>query len=449
MNWILRISFLLLLVTQTSPSFAALGLTVSSVDGGNALRFGRIAADLQNKQQLRVRMSYQVFQRVIEPVVNEKGEALRLQAIETATVANTNAAGTIYLQTIDTLGMNEQLVYTSGQNGPSDSFDIAYSVRPDLMDVSGTLSGKLMFTVRPIGGGSQETVIVNIFMDAASAWSAQVTAGRTTGRVRVKDTDAAEKDADFVKISFSGNGSDEVRIYQEAPVYPRNDMGEELNPGVMTVTASGASSENIHLAEHAALAAERVLLYRSKKADDAFAVYFLPDGAQAMGQKAGAFVGKIQYVVETDQHREVFPVDLEYTVRPMFSVDAALPAEGVRFESILPTTPPVDKEVRVTVKTNLRKPYQVVQSLVSPMVNEKGQEIEKQYFTFKVVVADGQKGRSAFPEFVPVQTGEYPLFFSDSEGSESAFTVVYKLQGYPHINSGTYNAPVRFSLNQN
>ena len=79
---------------------AALNLSVISVDGSTSLRLGRIISGLDNKKQLRVRVTstdgvqYQVFQRVVEPIVNEKGENMNLQALETATLTNSNASGT-------------------------------------------------------------------------------------------------------------------------------------------------------------------------------------------------------------------------------------------------------------------------------------------------------------------------------------------------------------------
>ncbi len=60
---------------------------------------------------------YQVFQRILEPIVNEKGDALNLQAIETQTLTNSNSYGTLYLQNSDHLSMGDQLLYSSSQSG--------------------------------------------------------------------------------------------------------------------------------------------------------------------------------------------------------------------------------------------------------------------------------------------------------------------------------------------
>jgi hypothetical protein len=103
----------------------------------------------------------------------------------------------------------------------------------------------------------------------------------------------------------------------------------------------------------------------------------------------------------------------------------------------------------VTVRSNIKKPYQVAQSLSTFMVNNQGEAIKKEYLTFKVEVPEGQKGRSRYMDFSPMETGEYPIFSSDAEGLPATFKVIYRLKGYPQMPGGEFNAPIRYSLNQN
>ena len=109
--------------------FANVSLSVNPIDGSNSLRFDSVpAAGMENKEEVHIRVSstngnrYQVFQRILEPIVDEKGDSLNLQAIETQTLSNSNSYGTLYLQNSDHLSMGDQLLYSSSQSGQSDSF---------------------------------------------------------------------------------------------------------------------------------------------------------------------------------------------------------------------------------------------------------------------------------------------------------------------------------------
>ena len=79
-----KLYFLLLFVIAFfschQSSFAAVTLSINAVDGSNSLRF-MAAEGYTDKKELRIRVNstggkqYQVFQRVNEPLVNEKAKA--------------------------------------------------------------------------------------------------------------------------------------------------------------------------------------------------------------------------------------------------------------------------------------------------------------------------------------------------------------------------------------
>jgi len=434
-------------------SFAALSLSVNPEDGSNSLRLEQ-PLGVQKTKQIRVRITstdgkhYQVFQRLLEPIVNEKGESLDMQAIQTATISNSNASGTLYTQNVDRLSMGDQLLYSSGQGGESDGFTVAYSVQPGYPKAAGNFMGRLIFTVRSSEEPSQGQAEVNIYLQSTSQWKADVQGGRSATLVRVNDTDTTEQTADFVKISFAGNSGGEVRIYQELSVVPQNADGQEFQPEGLLFYGSGRT-DGLRAQTPAALEANRQLLYSGHNPEDNFLVYYLMDPRLVSLQEPGEYGGKLKYTVETDKGPQEYSIDLQCRIQPVFNMDVSVPPEGVSFPHVLATEPPQEKEVTVTVHSNLHKPYQVVQDLQSLMTNEKGKEIDKEYFTFRVDVPPGQKGKTKYADFAPVAAGEYPIFYSDAKGSPATFKVVYKLQGYNQMNAGNYSAPIRFSLNQN
>ena len=55
----------------------------------------------------------------------------------------------------------------------------------------------------------------------------------------------------------------------------------------------------------------RTLIYSSNKDEDNFIIYFLVNADQVQQQDAGTYIGKIKYVVETDQGKQEFPIDIQ------------------------------------------------------------------------------------------------------------------------------------------
>ena len=88
------------LIFAPSVSFAAVSISVSPADGSSSLKLEQSYLGLDNKKDVRIRVTstdgkrYQVFSRVLEPIINDKGESLNVQSISLATMANSNTSGT-------------------------------------------------------------------------------------------------------------------------------------------------------------------------------------------------------------------------------------------------------------------------------------------------------------------------------------------------------------------
>ncbi len=453
-TFFLNVIFFCSFLCIVPSAFATLSLSVNPMDGSNDLRFERVDAGLNNKKEIRVRVTstggkqYQVFQRVFEPIINEKGQSMDLQAIETVSLSGSNTAGALYIENGDHLGFGEQLLYTSGHGGESDGFILGYSLAPNFLNAGGNFAGKLVFTVRSPDEPSGDQVLVNVFVDNTSMWKASVVGGHSLARVRIQDSDTTEKTADYAKISFAGNPGQQVRVYQEIESPLRNEAGQDLGADVLQAHAAG-DTDSLRAAEAVSVGHDRLLIYSDKKDEDNFVVYFLMNAEKIEEQEAGIYRGRIKYTVETNDDRQEFLIDIECQIEAVFTLDVVAPAEGVSFANVLPTTPPQDKEVMVTVRSNFHKPYQVLQNLQSTMTNEKGKEISNEFFNFKIEIPAGQKGQTRFGDYSSVEKGEYPIFSSDGKGSPAVFKVIYRLQGYAEMDPGNFLAQVRFSLNQN
>lgn len=443
--WLFLAAFLAL----TSGASAGLSVNVIPLDGSTNLRLDQEFTRLGEKKEVRVRISstgsrYQVFQRVQGLITNEKGETLNMLAVLAQALPNSNASGTLYAQNLQPLGLGDELLYSSAQGGQSDSFIVGYALRPELLNADGSFSGRVVFTARAPGEPDSQAA-VDIFVRARSNLKVSVTGSRSANRVHIADTDN-EQNADFVKVSFSGSNGQEIRVYQEIVAPFQSSEGQQMDAGLIKIEAISGKTGT----KPPDFQKSRQLIYAGRENEDAFELHFLVDRDKLIGQQPGDYAGRVKYIVETGagQLRE-FPLDLDFRIQPMFTMEIIPPAEGLKFGPVLPSNPPQAKEFIVRVQSNLRKPYQVMQNLQSPMANERGMEFDPQYFTFRVDIPKNERGKTKFDEFTPVPTGEHPVFFSDSKGSPVTFRVVYKMQGYQQMNSGQFAAPIRFSLNQN
>ncbi len=437
----------------STPVYAGLLLSVNPIEGGNGIRFERVLPGLKNTRQVQVRINsndgtkYQVFQRVDGPVINDKGQPLNLSAIQTVSLVSSNSSGTLYMQNADRLSYSEQLLYTSGQKGESDSFMVAYNVVPQLVGGSGNYRGRVVFTVRAMGAGGQSESVVDLFLEGSSHLQVSVSGGRDLKRIHVEPNDRSQEKADFSRISFSNNGSGDIKIYQEfSSMF--NELNNELPLDALRISIEGTNSGNVRSVD--ALSRKRTLIYSGIADADDLVVYFLVDPQKLQVADAGKYVGKVKYTIETSAATQEFILDIDCEVKPIFTIDVGLPPEGVSFGHVLAASPGQEKEVRVVVHSNLRKPYQVLQNVPSLLTNKQGQQFDKSHFNFKVVFKNpDQKGRTRYKDFASVETGEYPIYASDAQGGPVEFVVVFQLQGYLGMPTGDFVAPVRISLNQN
>jgi len=445
-----------LLLVLSQPLWADVNLSVIPIDGSSEVRFKQGFSGLNIAQNIRLRVSatnagrYQVFQRVVEPLINEKGEISDLSGLQTATEYSSNTGGTLYLQSPEPLSMGDQLLYTSGTSGDSDSFVVGYSTAPNKRNANGTFRSKILYFVRS-NNGSQAQQMVNLVLESQqNVWNVEAVGIKSASRVIIKDTDTDLQLADGVKISFSSGSGTNVRIYQEVALIPQNQLAQEIKAGVLGFTAVG-NEEALpgSIQQGVLLGNRRELIYAGRVVQGELNIRFLPILEKVLEQDAGTYTGQLKYTVESDSDRREFLINIEFQVQPVFTIEASLPPEGVSFNNVLVTKPPEDREISVTVKTNLHKPYRVTQSLLSALVNEQGKEIDKNHFLLKVVVPAGQKGKTKFVEFSPMEVGEYPIYVSDGQGSPAAFKVQYRLEGYSQMNAGNFLAPIRFSLDQN
>ena len=444
---------LIIVLGSALEAQAVLDLSVSPFSGGNNLRFGRVSSGGQVNQEVRIRITstdgnqYQVFHRMVDSFLNEKNETLGSDAISTYTLLGSNASGTLYAQNIERMGFTDQLLYSSGSGGESDSFTAVYAVDGRRVAATGNFFGRIQYTIRPVGGASQNTAILNVTIETSGELKINVEGSSAVDAVRLKFKGGREKEG-YVRVSFKNNLGQEIQVFQEVEPFPQDVLFSEINDRVVLFSASGSSKGELSPTSLSGLTRKRTQVYSSRESDDTFLLNFILNEDGMEQQKAGAYKGQLNYIVKAGQDEQVFNIQLEIDVEPVFTIQVDLPPQGLSFERLLPDSQPELREVGVEVKTNLGRPYMVIQNVVSPLTSDKGTVMPEQYFTFKQELFEGQAGKVGFDDFSQISTGETSIYFSDNKGSAVRFHVIYRLKPYPAMVAGDYTTSIRYSLGE-
>lgn len=433
-------------------SLAEVRLSVSPVTGGSSLRFGRVDGTQEVVEEVRVRITstdgnqYQVFQRLLDPLTNENGVTLERDAIKTYTLLGSNAFGTLYAQNVENLTFSDQLLYTASSSGEGDTLTVVYAVQAQRLNASGRFLGRIQYTVRPIGGGSQDTTIFNVTLEAPGELKVSLEGLGQRNTVKLEADQRSDKDP-VAQIKFEGNLGAQVKIFQEFENVAVNEFNEEFDSSLINFEAVAEKSGQVFRSRLDKIL-QRPLIYSSQLNEDIVLVQFSADEEKFAKHKAGQYRGRLKFTIDVDGRIKEEIIDFVVEVKPKFDLQVAFPPEGVRFAKVLPNSPPQFNEVEVFVNTNLGKPYMVMQSVIAAMTNEKGQEIDKKYFLIKEELNHGQAGSVVHSDFAPVEKGVGPIFISDNKGSPSQFKVIYKLMAYPEMNPGDYSTSIIYSLGE-
>jgi hypothetical protein len=432
---------------------AAVSLSVTPVSGGSSLRFGRVSSGEETSQEVRIRVvsndgqQYQVFHRLADSFLNEKNVPLGSGAVSTYTLIGSNGSGTLYAQNPETLGYTDQLLYSSASSGEGDNFTAVYVVNGDRAGATGNFFGRVQYAVRPIGGSGQDTVILNVTVDVSGDLSIEVNGAFSADIVRLASKEDQARDA-FVRLSFRDHLGGEIKFYQEVGPFPQDEVFTEMDAGGILYTTSGSDKGELFPAAPSVLERRRTLIYSSQAKEDTFYVHFALNPEVVGRQRAGIFKGQLHYTAETQEGQSQYAIDLEAQIDPVFAIEIDLPPEGLSFDDLLPDGQPVLREIGVEVKSNLGKPYMVLQNVTTALTNEKGEVVPGEYFTVQGKMGNEGRGKMVYSDFRPVPVGEDTVFFSDNKGSSSRFKMIYRLRPFSGMAPGSYNTSVRFSLGE-
>ncbi|MCP4653101.1 MAG: hypothetical protein GY858_06950 [Candidatus Omnitrophica bacterium] len=453
-----KVVFTSLVLSVLSFSFfcwADFGLSVTPLEGGSALRFGRVGAPDVVTREVRVRITsdltdqYRIKQRVLEPLQNDRGQQLDGEAVKFYTLQGSNSSGTLYQDVPSELGNFAQNLYTSTSTGNADSFVVVYSVNSADLDLSGDFIGKILYTLIPLqGGGSEQQIILNVYLDSDGKFKVDVTTSSQNYR-NVKLSSAEEKIEGYVILKTQGSLGDNYDILQRLDDQLKNDKGEILDSELINFSLTSKLGR-VNYSSLTPLEAKPRVIYSSTAggADDEIAINFSVDRKDLADVSSGVFDAPLTYQIKSKGELiETVSLDLIFDVRPVFDINIGSDQKrGIRFDDVKSGDGPVQKEMVIQVESNLNKPYYVVQHLSDYLTNETGDKVAEENFTVKGEVAKDNLGATLIDNFAPVEPGDTNVFSSDSQGNGSKFTLIYSLDRDRGVKGGSYSTDISYSL---
>jgi len=430
---------------------AALSMTVSPVDGVDSIRFSSFDVQNSDSKEVRIRVNssaqeqYQVFLRTLTPLTNEKGVGLDSGGLQFYSLAGSNGFGALYAQNVESVSFPDDLIYSSSQNGDSDSFNLIFSLATERLNASGNFLGSLLLTLRPVREGAVQEVVLNVFVDLKGQLKFDVSSARGTDLLEIVSEDPLRA-SDQVVISWEEGLSQQIHIFQEAVDFLRNEEGDFLDKQKVVFRVEAVHPKGVQVPVDTPWQRDRELIYSGNDSENEVMIHWQMGDEASSLTKADRYSGRIRYVIETDESSQEFALGLDVVIAPIFELELKFPQGKIHFSELLPDSPPKEQEVEVVVKTNLRRPYAVVQELTDPLANKKGDEIEADFFTQRVTLDKEGKGKTDKEAFIPVKTGQDDVFYSDRLGTSASFKVTYRLRPYRTMEPGDYSAAVRFSL---
>lgn len=455
------------------PVFAAFNITALPAEGGFDLRFGRISpGDFKVSKEITINVDsdigkqYRVLQKIIQPLALSSDAEIPNNQFKMYALLNSNTRGTLIYREETPVSDFDTVLYTSSPIGDSDSFKLVYTITPAENQMPGSYYGRMAYILEPLDSTQEQVVItVNIYAELASGTTPviEVTTNTGTSRLSLSSKNMGPKKEPV----FQGEPQVSVKVYaplgatyriyqnlQEGAVM--SGEGEEFDLSNVSFAISGGEKGSVTKEGSLRDATGRQLLYVSDShgAPDEFTMTFIPKKNFRL-QKPGLYKGRLDFVIETDSStyfkNGVFQtLDLELDIIPLFDIfviSGGTEGVSLKFGEVSFKTGPKKSEVEIFVESNLGKPYQIIQRVASPMINENREKVPDEDFTVRVKDLDiAEEPKFSLNDPAPVKEGETVLFDSGFSGEGIHFKVEYQLTMRPDSKPGSYSTKIGYSL---
>lgn len=454
----LKIIFLLPLIfvfLVKDYALADFSLSVTPFEGGSDLRYGKIAAttgrvnkEIIVKVSSDINKQYRVIQSWLEPLTHPEGWTLGENSFFVYGIRGSNSIGTLNVEQEVPAGSLRLLLYTSNTQGAPDSFKLVYGLLVSANQRPGSYRGRLAFILEPIDSTqSLVRVILNVFVEIGAESKIEIGPASGGTVIRLKADSSTETSAQ-VLVNSQGRWASQFKLLQLLPQALESPEGLQLPEGAINFRVYPVEKGTAITQAAPVAVNHQQAIYTSNQfgeAEDLVITYSLANVSQS---KAGRYRGGLKYYLEGPASFLIETLGLEVDVPKIFNLIVIPETGGVmQFRNLKPNEPPRKAEVMIKIDTNVGRPYQVSQRVVSEFIDKQGNVIPKENFKLKLEPQE-TKGRLKFSESSEVKLGESVLLVSDATGSADSFKIIYELSPGVNLKPGDYATSIVYSISE-
>jgi len=440
-------------------AWAVFNLSYSLDQGGSRLELDRnyfsrsVTFSILNDTGSR----YEIRQRIESPLRNRDNPSVTLgNNFVVRGFRGSNKYGDLRIPPGDIAVRNDELIYVSNPAGTADSFILVYSIKNFQELTPGSYTGRINLVLNPISSAQLPVnAIIEVYVTIPNdGGSLSVTVAPAEGASSIilssSDSDNLRGAANaVVTINSSFNGP--FRIMQMLPAPIQSQDGKSIDSSKLLFTIHDARI-GVAINQPTPVLKNIQTVYSSRpdgSADKVFVItYSLADPLSLV---AGNYRSRIQYLLESSGKQiNLGALDLEIRQERTFEISISPQDQrySIDFTDLKPSDGPRLNEVLIGVKSNLGRPYQVTQNVLSELASSNGEKIPAKYFSVQTLSADDTKGNLKVANKISVEKGNTLLFVSDTNGSADKFKVVYELICPADLKAGNYSSSITYTLTE-
>ena len=286
---------------EINPKF---NIEITNEHSTRNLDLGRIGKERASARQTlvfditsNVGSTYRIFQQLTEPLVSAEGGTLDDAAFSFS--PSGNAEGSFSSGSGSPVPVSQSLLYTSGEWGGSDRFQLEYVLAPDLSEKAGSYRGNLSFRVESNSPFvTQEVINMPVVVEIQTIFSLDVafTQGRSLNFGAFKTGD--EKQDRQARLKVNSNLGQPYQITQIVPRKMMTDEGTPLADGNFQFFTQNVHTGTASAAPHAVEAGESVIYTSdSKGTPEEFLVNY--SLSIPRDSRAGSYTSEVKYSITT------------------------------------------------------------------------------------------------------------------------------------------------------
>jgi hypothetical protein len=441
-------------------AFAAFDLSYLFNEGGSRLEFDRsnfsreiTFTTLNDTPDNR----YEIRQRIESPLRSRDNPSVTIgNNFVVRGFRGSNKYGDLRTPSGDIVVRNDELIYVSNPAGSADSFTLVYSIINSQEIAPGYYIGRISLIVNPINSSALPVtkvieVYANIPNDGGSLSVSVAPAEGTNAIILNPYASNNLPGASGAVVTVNGTFNGPFRIMQMLSSPIQSQEGKFIDSSNLLVSVPDAQ-KGVALKQPIPVSNNIQTIYSSRpdgSSDKAFTILY--SLADPLNLVAGDYRSRIQYLLESSGKQvNLGALDLEIRQERVFEISITPQDQrySIDFANLKPTDGPRLNEVLIEVKSNLGRPYQVTQNVLSELTSSTGDKIPAKYFSLLTLAVNNTKGSMKIDRKIPVERGSQLLFISDSSGSADKFKVVYELICPADLRAGNYSSLITYTLTE-